>query len=315
MRSRCNSTYGGLTENQCRSNQSLNTMPLFSLIVATVDRTSELERLLASLAGQSSSDFEVIIVDQNPDDRLRPVIDRHRALKVIYLRSGRGLSRARNIGLAHANGDIFAFPDDDCWYPPELLEQIQREFGVHPECGSVFATLRDADHQPVGPKKWPDHCQLWTKQDLWKYGISPAGFLRAEVVHKIGLFNEKIGIGAATPYQSGEDVDYFVRPLSLGWQIWYNPGLTVHHPSFHRLDRLRERSYSYALGGGYILRAHGYPIGTVIHMLLRSVAGIIVFLFRGNLDMVKSYLWRAAGLVRGYFFGPRDLQQIGSAAE
>ena len=289
-------------------------MPSFSLIVATVDRTSELERLFASLAGQSLRDFEVIVVDQNPDDRLRALIDRYRTLKIVHLRSGRGLSRARNVGLAQAHGELFAFPDDDCWYPSELLEHIQQDFGVHPECSSVFASLRDADHQPVGPK-WPDHCKSWTKQDVWRYGISPAGFLRAEVARQIGPFNEKIGIGAATAYQSGEDVDYFIRPLSLGWKIWYNPELTVHHPSFHRSDRLRERSYSYALGGGYTLRAHGYPIATLADIVLRSIAGIVVFLVRGHFGTAKSYLLRAAGLLRGYFFGPRDLRKVASAAE
>lgn len=45
-------------------------MPRFSLIVATIGRTAEFSVLLESLAGQETRDFELIVVDQNPDDRL-----------------------------------------------------------------------------------------------------------------------------------------------------------------------------------------------------------------------------------------------------
>jgi len=41
-----------------------------SFIVATAGRTGELYRLLDSLAAQTHQDIEVVVVDQNPDDRL-----------------------------------------------------------------------------------------------------------------------------------------------------------------------------------------------------------------------------------------------------
>lgn len=41
-----------------------------SLVVATLGRTAELQKLFQSLNGQSRSDFEVILVDQNADNRL-----------------------------------------------------------------------------------------------------------------------------------------------------------------------------------------------------------------------------------------------------
>jgi GT2 family glycosyltransferase len=40
----------------------------FSLVVGTIKRTVELDRLLGSLAKQSCQDFELIVVDQNPDN-------------------------------------------------------------------------------------------------------------------------------------------------------------------------------------------------------------------------------------------------------
>src|SRR5271166_4064415 len=108
---------------------------MISLVVVTLNRVSELERLFASLDKQSYKDFEVILVDQNPD------------LDIRHLRSGRGLSRGRNVGLPFAKGDIICFPDDDCWYPEDLLETVKEWFDSHPEFGALLALMRDENNE------------------------------------------------------------------------------------------------------------------------------------------------------------------------
>ena len=100
-------------------------MPRFSLIVATKNRTDDLLTLLGSLRSQLMQSFEILIVDQNPDDRLIPVLSQFADLPIRHLHSKPGLSRARNVALPLCTGDIIAFPDDDCWYPSE--SHAQRE--------------------------------------------------------------------------------------------------------------------------------------------------------------------------------------------
>lgn len=75
-------------------------MPRFSLIVATVSRTNELRRLLESLTQQGFSDYEVILVDQNDDDRLRDIMDEFAGRVPLFrVSSPKGVSRARNNGI------------------------------------------------------------------------------------------------------------------------------------------------------------------------------------------------------------------------
>jgi len=105
----------------------------FSIIIATINRTEENFRLLKSIAAQQYNDIEVIFADQNNDDRLNPILAQYRLLfPILHLRSQKGLSRSRNEALAFAQGEIICFPDDDCWYPPNLLIEVDRRMRENP---------------------------------------------------------------------------------------------------------------------------------------------------------------------------------------
>ena len=285
------------------------THSVISLIVPTINRVSELDRLLASLDAQTYRDFEVIIIDQNPDERITPVVRRHGGLAIRHLQSEQGLSRARNAGLRVARGEVIAFPDDDCWYPASLLESVRGWLERNPDFDAVFTTARSADHQPVGPR-WPPGPCLVAKTNLWASTISFTAFLRRAVTDSVGDFREDIGVGADSPYQSGEESDYFLRALALGFRMWYEPAFTVHHPNLHSLERLRQKTYPYALGCGYVLRLHGYSWREFGAHLVRSIGGAVLSLCRCDITMAKVYWMRAAGQFRGYCFGPRELARV-----
>ena len=279
---------------------------MISLIVATLHRVDQVERLLASLDDQTYKDFELIVVDQNEDDRLLPVFQSHPNLVIRHLRSGRGLSRGRNVALPLAKGDFICFPDDDCWYPKDLLSMVTIWFSLHREFAGLFVCLRDFDDTPVGPR-WPKRACLCTRENLWDMGLSASVFLRRDLVDANGPFNENIGVGSGSPYQSGEDIDYNLRPLKRGFKMWFEPSLTVHHSSMHSPVRLRRATYGYALGGAYVQRLHGYSLIYFSNQVIRSLGGATVSFLKGDFENGRIYLIRAAGQLRGYFWGARDL--------
>ncbi|UVQ02382.1 glycosyltransferase family 2 protein [Bacteroides fragilis] len=99
----------------------------FSLIVCTVGRSQDiLEQLLISLTIQEYSDFEIILVDQNLDDRLISLVEKYsNSLNIVHYRSIiKGLSANRNIGIKIAKGNIICFPDDDCFYDRTTLQNV-----------------------------------------------------------------------------------------------------------------------------------------------------------------------------------------------
>jgi glycosyltransferase involved in cell wall biosynthesis len=278
---------------------------MISLIVATVGRTMELERLLTSLDAQSYKGFEILFVDQNPDDRLVAVRQKYPRLRVRHLRSERGLSRARNVGLREANGQIIAFPDDDCWYPSTLLESVFRWFMDHPECDGLFTSMRTADNVPMTPK-WPPPAGVCTKENVWDCTVSFTAFLRKQLVDAVGEFNESLGLGADSPYQACEDIDYFIRPLTLGFRMWYEPELVVHHPRSRSLNIRIRRAYPFALAHGYVLGRYGYSRPYWLKRIARSCGGVMLALCRADVSTARLYCLRAAGQFRGYFSGLKE---------
>ncbi|MGD1213717.1 MAG: glycosyltransferase family A protein [Terriglobales bacterium] len=282
---------------------------MISLIVATLNRVTELDRLLRSLEEQSYRDFEVLVVDQNPDDRLVPVLGLHARLVIRHLRSERGLSRARNVGLRVARGDIIAIPDDDCWYPKELLATVATWFESHSEFGLLFTALRTAENTPSGPKT-PATARRCTKSDVSTcLAASAALFMRRSVSTAVGGFNEYLGIGAASKYQAGEERDYVLRAHQKGFQFWYEPSFTVHHPPFGSIERLKKTTYAYALSEGCVQRMYRYPLHKVGSDLIRSFGGAAVRLCQGDLFKASVYVLRGAGQLVGYISGPRDLSR------
>ena len=69
-----------------------------SLIMPTINVTKELDLFLQSLVQQTYQDFELIVVDQNPDRRVLDIVMKYEdKIEIKYIRSSqKGLSLNRN---------------------------------------------------------------------------------------------------------------------------------------------------------------------------------------------------------------------------
>lgn len=271
----------------------------FDLVVATVDRTTELEALLHSLDGQTYRRFRLIVVDQNADDRVAELLASHAALDVLHLRSSRGLSRARNAALAALSGDAVAFPDDDCRYPQDLLERVARRFAEEPELAGLTGRAVAADGS--GDASWEDEPAVLDAQNLWNRVISFSIFLRRDLVERVGGFDERLGLGAGSPWSSGEEVEYVLRAIRTGAHIEYDPRLTVTHArKEYSTVELRAVGLRDGASVGWILRRHRYGLRTVGRMLVRPLGGVGASLVRGDLARAGFHAATLCGRVRGY---------------
>ncbi len=97
-----------------------------SVIIPTYNRRERLEKAVESVLAQTYGDFELIVVDDGSEDTTRDLISRYGS-RIIYLaQKNRGVSAARNRGLAAACGELIAFLDSDDWWDKDKLQlQLQ----------------------------------------------------------------------------------------------------------------------------------------------------------------------------------------------
>ncbi len=285
--------------------------PRFDLVVATVDRTDDLAALLESLDAQTHRDFRLLVVDQNVDDRVASLLASRSTLDTLHLRSPRGLSRARNAALPELTAELVAFPDDDCVYPPDLLERIAQRFAEDQGLAALSGRPTAADGAIVG--RWPATAGPITPDNVWHRANSHTIFLRRSLVEEVGAFDEALGLGSETAWSSGEEIDYLVRALGLGARIEYDPSLEIVHPvkevSRDELVALGRRD-----GGsvGYILARNGYPAAVVARMLVRPALGAIASAVLLDTTRARFHAATLAGRLAGLRAGRRQ-HDAGSA--
>jgi len=234
-----------------------------SLIVCTRNRAARLPDFLASVAALDAppGGWELIVVDNASTDSTPLLLDRFARdapFPVWCLRAAvPGLSRARNVGLAQARGDILAFTDDDCCPRQDYLRALVHVFeeGSHGFVGGRVV-LHDPSDARVGVRDAP------TATEIPRCSFVPAGLIhganmavRRDVVRAIGEFDPLLGAGA--PCMAGEDTDYIARAVWAGWSGRYDPRPLVshHHGRKPGPDAERQRrGYDYGRGAYYMKR-------------------------------------------------------------
>jgi len=242
--------------------------------------------------------IEIIIIDQSDSDEIKNVCNIYNKKNnpfIIYKRSNNlGLSLNRNFGLQMATGDIVGFPDDDCIYYPDTLNNIL-SFFLDPEFKCYDAVLGQIydnnNHQPL-IKNWPQKKSKVTNFNFYKLSSSITLFCKKNN----RSFNESMGVGAK--FGSCEDAEYIYQMLVSRGKIFYCPNVKVWHPEINFNEISLKRVESYASGLGYFITNRMTPVK--IGLLL----GCIIIkgkqaLFSRSSYKAEYFSYYFKGLIRG----------------
>ena len=175
-----------------------------SLVLCTYGRTDEVDNFLNSIYTQTKKPAEIIIVDQNEGDILHLIIEKWSTkLPIIHKRvTFKGASRSRNFGAKQAVSELIAFPDDDCLYPPALIENISRLFDLKSEVDTILtAKIEPSEISNSLPKPSLSYSLVTSTLDLFKAKAETSNIFtrKSKLESLLYIFNEKIGPGANTP--------------------------------------------------------------------------------------------------------------------
>jgi glycosyltransferase involved in cell wall biosynthesis len=222
--------------------------PRFSIVVPTLDRTDVLEVFLTSLLGQRYRSFEVILVDQNPDDRLAPLVTRFQnRLRVRWIRQQEcNASLARNKGARHAAGEWLAFADDDCTYHDGTLAALSATMENQCAARLISGAVICEDGKPLA------HNFLRSgrigKFNSFTRSSEGCLFIKRTAFLALGGFDSRFGPGA--PYHAAEGVEFEMRFLSRfgSGATWFDASIYCFHPRkrepFDPTLLVRARQYS-----------------------------------------------------------------------
>lgn len=273
-----------------------------SLVLATVGRTLELAHFIDHLARQSVRGFELIVVDQNGDDRLVPIVADAgaRGIDVQHLRfTRRSLSAARNFGLRACRFPIVGIPDDDCWYEPTLIESVLEGFVHRPDAAVLVGHWVEGEPDSGFPEQIPF-------EDFRRFRGGPTDslrlFFRTELVRD-GGFDERLGVPLW--FGAAEETDLVMRLLAAGHIVARMRTIRMHHPpklpdEFKGLREIFRRTRGYERATGALYYKHRLPIPVVARGLIAPVARAAINVGRPKrlVSEIASAVGRVEGLLR-----------------
>ena len=177
-----------------------------SVIIPTYNRANLLPRALKSVQKQTLQADEVIVVDDGSTDNTVDLVQRCFPQFHILFQQRKGVSAARNLGIANAKNQWLAFLDsDDEWLPNKLAMQTNA-LNDQPQCLiSHTEEIWIRNGKRVNPmKKHKKYGGFIFKKCLPLCVISPSSvIMHRDLLDKVGLFDESL--------QACEDYDLWLR--------------------------------------------------------------------------------------------------------
>lgn len=197
-----------------------------SVIIPLYNREAYIKRALDSILLQTFQNFEILVVDGKSLDNGPEIVKGYQDPRITFIeQEGRGVSRARNQGVARAKGDMIAFLDADDEWSPRHLEVLMRLWEKYPDAG-LWATaykkiepgniILNPDYQAIPASPWegliPNYIQSAT------YGDYP--FITSGVGISRKIFLEMGGFLPGAWWN--EDVELWLRvimkyPVAFSW--------------------------------------------------------------------------------------------------
>ncbi|MBQ0101343.1 MAG: glycosyltransferase [Firmicutes bacterium] len=116
-------------------------MPELSIIIPVYKTEKYLRRCLDSVLNQTFSDFELILIDDGSPDNCGMICDEYKEkdgrITVLHTEN-RGVSAARNAGIARSTGNFIGFVDSDDFVSPDMYEKMVAAAHTAHESGALL---------------------------------------------------------------------------------------------------------------------------------------------------------------------------------
>jgi len=286
----------------------MSSTPFVSIIVVS-SRPNMLRNLLKCLENQIFEDFEIIVVCIIINQQYKKITSRFGVR--LFEDKGKGVCRARNIGLKNAEGKIVIFLDDDVTFGIDWIQLVLDIFNLYPYIGGLggrpippretfipVSLFRYLNNIIQGISNWdmPPNSQ----KEVNTLSGSNMVFYR-DVLMTVGGSDENFYGPCA-----GEDTDLCLRISSMGFELLLDSRLDVyHHSNFVKRTLTNHRKdpfYFFALSDNDTYwRVKNQILKGLPKWLLYVFTSIMYAMFWMLLTCnLKTFFYYMRGIVNGF---------------
>jgi glycosyltransferase involved in cell wall biosynthesis len=229
-------------------------VPALAVVVPTRNREELLVDCVASLARQTFTDLELLVIDDGSDRPLAPAVAAAVPAARCHRQAPSGLNPARNVGAELTSAPLIAFVDDDTLVPPGWAQAVVDAFGAT-GCSGLGGRVELA--LPHDPPRWltPGRRSYLAELELgperrWMRGRElPVGAncaVRRDELERVGGFSDGLDRVGTSLISSG-DTDFFLRLRAAGGTLLYEPAAWLQHrvpPDRLTFEWFRRRAYA-----------------------------------------------------------------------
>ncbi|GGV59064.1 hypothetical protein GCM10010294_06750 [Streptomyces griseoloalbus] len=212
-----------------------------SVVIPAYNSARTLAACLDSVYAQTCPIHEVIVVDDGSTDATARIA-RGYPCTLVRHEPNRGVSAARNAGIAAATGDILFFLDSDEALGPDSVANALEILDADPECGCAHGVIAPEPLFDDGPVEHYKvlHAHWWRLRGVGE--VETAFFaqaaVRREVFERLGGFDERL--------RDSEDLEFSDR-LAPHWKIVLTDRIVARHDEEDRLGALLGETFRRAL--------------------------------------------------------------------
>jgi len=225
---------------------------MLSVIIVSYNTEKILKKALKKVYSQKDfKGFEVIVVDNNSKDGSCAMVEKEfPQVKLIRSSVNGGFAAGNNLGIDEASGNYILLLNSDAFIFNDTFKESVNYMDANPRAGIMGAQLVCDDGSPQpSARSLPTPMQKlrvlsgfdtrYPKEETYfnyykanetnrpkpqKTGWVPGTYflIRREVIDEIGVLDDKF-------FMYYEEVDYCYRAQKAGWDVVFNPKITVIH--------------------------------------------------------------------------------------
>ncbi|TCI49904.1 glycosyltransferase family 2 protein [Exiguobacterium sp. SH5S13] len=208
-----------------------HTFPKVSIIVATYRRKESLEKALQSLINQTYGNFEIILIDDNADNKWNTEVEKivknfKNKKEIIYIKNenNKGSAETRNIGIRSSTGEYVTFlDDDDVYFPEKVYRQVEHMLNEGSDFSLTDLWLYDEEDRLI-EKRNRRYVTDFSSESLIRYHL-----LHHMTGTDVMMFKKKylLDIGLFSPVDVGDEFHLISKAIIKNGVFSYLPTCDV----------------------------------------------------------------------------------------